>query len=77
MSWKHSDKSIPNPDRLLTAAEVARLLHISRSLLYDLIQQGELPTIHVGHALRFRIEDVQDYLHRRLIRLHKPPPPSP
>jgi len=62
MFKKKIDQALPVPQRLLTAAEVTRLLHISRSLLYHLIQHGDLPALHIGHALRFRSEDLQAYI---------------
>ncbi len=59
------------PDQLLTIAQVARMLNVSRTLIYWLIQRGDLPTLHIGHALRFRPQDVADYLQKRSV------PPAP
>jgi excisionase family DNA binding protein len=53
------------PAHLLTAPEVARILNVSRSLIYWLIQRGELPTVRIRRALRFRSEDIQDYIRKR------------
>ncbi len=61
---RQADELLDN-DRLLTIAEVARTLHVSRSLIYWLIGGGELPTVRIGRALRFRSEDVQAYIRRR------------
>ncbi len=65
MTKKLSAKSPLDPDRLLTINEVAVLLHVSRSLLYRLIRTGALPTVRILHALRFRWQDVEDYVNRR------------
>ena len=56
---------LPESERLLRASEVARMLNVSRSMIYRLIEQGELPTVRVGHALRFRSEDVHEYIRKR------------
>ncbi len=51
--------------RLLTAAEVARVLHVSRETVLKYVAEGHLPSIRVGEKgrHRFRPEDVE-----RLIR---------
>jgi excisionase family DNA binding protein len=65
------DEQGPEPDQLLNIAQVARMLNVSRTLIYWLIQRGDLPTLHIGHALRFRPQDVADYLQKRSV------PPAP
>ncbi len=62
MSKKLSAEPPLDPDRLLTINEVAALLHVSRSLLYRLIRTGALPTVRILRALRFRWQDVEDYI---------------
>jgi excisionase family DNA binding protein len=37
---------------LLTIAEVAKLLHVSRGHAYDLIAEGKLRSLRVGRAIR-------------------------
>ena len=37
---------------LLRITEVAALLCLGRSTVYELVQRGELPVIHVGRAVR-------------------------
>lgn len=37
---------------LLTVAEVAAELRVSRTCVYEQIRRGEIPTITVGRALR-------------------------
>ncbi len=66
----------PDPfdsQRLLTVSEVARLLHVSRTLVYWLIQRRKLRTVRINRALRFRPEDVQDFIRRRTAVRRKPP----
>ena len=58
-------------DRLLTADEVARILHVSRTLVYWLIERGDLPAVRFGRALRFRREDVYACIRKRAVILPK------
>jgi excisionase family DNA binding protein len=51
-------------ERLLTIADVARLLGISRGSVYALIRSGELVPIRVGERARFEAADVRAYLVR-------------
>jgi len=51
-------------ERLLTAKEVARILHLSRSMVYKLAFRGDLPSLKIGSARRFRRHDLQRYLAR-------------
>ena len=50
---------------LLTASEVARMLHISRSQVYLLMDRGDLPGLKVGSMRRFRRADLRRYLTRQ------------
>jgi putative molybdopterin biosynthesis protein len=49
---------------LLSPAEVARLVAISRKTVYREIDRGELPAIHVGRQLRIDPTDLSRYLGR-------------
>jgi excisionase family DNA binding protein len=51
-------------ERLLTVREVARILHISRSMVYYLVLRGDLPSFKIGSARRIRRRDLQGYLAR-------------
>lgn len=48
--------------RLLTTEEVCEMLHVSRSSLYQYASTGELRTFRMGRSLRFRFQDVLDFL---------------
>jgi len=45
-------------ERLLKASEVARILNISRSLVYRLIHTGKIPYIRINQAVRVRHDDL-------------------
>ena len=47
-------------DELLTAEEVAELLHIPRSTVSDYARRGVLPSIKLGRHVRFVRSDVAD-----------------
>ena len=47
-------------DELLTAEEVAALLHIPRSTVSDYARRGVLPSIKLGRHVRFVRSDVAD-----------------
>ncbi len=54
------------PQRLLLRIpEVAKTLGIGRSKIYELIATGELPTIHVGRAVRISVSTLQKWVEER------------
>lgn len=59
---------------LLTAAEAARLLHVPRSTLYELVRSRGLPHVRIGdRALRFTRADLEEWIKRNTYgtRLHR------
>lgn len=50
--------------RSLSTQEVAELLHVSRSTIYDLIRRGELHSYRIGRKVRFTQDDVDAYIAR-------------
>ncbi len=50
--------------KLLRANEVAQQLNISRSLAYQLMQRGEIPTVRFGSSVRVRECDLEEYMNR-------------
>lgn len=60
MSPTKSDDEPTSPrDRLLRTDEVAALLGVSRRLVQRLASSNQLPPIHIGRAVRFRLRDVK------------------
>lgn len=47
---------------VLTVREVAALLKVKTSWVYDKVQAGEFPVLRLGRQLRFRTTDIRDYL---------------
>jgi len=63
--------------RLLTVAEVAYMLKLSRSKVYEL--KEDIGCYKLGGAVRFRTEDVLRYLDERKVggNGHRKPAPRP
>jgi len=55
-------------DRLLTAKEVAPLLGVGVSTVYEWQRKGLIPYIRLpGHGVRFRASDLQAWIESRLV----------
>jgi excisionase family DNA binding protein len=50
---------------LLTIKEVAQTLHVSRSLVYLLVQRGEIATVRLGNALCVHPDDLEGYIYKK------------
>jgi len=48
---------------LLTVTEASQVLAISRSKLYELLNSGHLPSVHIGRSRRIRMKDVEDLVY--------------
>ena len=47
---------------LLTITEASQVLAISRSKLYDLLNSGHLPSVHIGRSRRVRLKDIEEFV---------------
>lgn len=50
---------------LLRIEEAARLLSLGRSKTYQLVQQGEIPSIHIGKSRRIPTAALQHWIDRQ------------
>ena len=50
---------------LLTVSEAAQQLGIGRSLLYELLAEGQVESIHVGRLRRIPIDALADFIDRQ------------
>ena len=48
--------------KALSTQEVAEVLHVSNSTIYNLVRAGELRAYKVGRKMRFTERDVNDYI---------------
>ena len=53
-------------DKLLTAQEVANLLNVSKAKAYQMMQRGEIASARMGHAVRLRRRDLDDFFQGKL-----------
>ena len=51
-------------NKALSTQEVADILHVSKSTIYDLIKRGEINSYKIGRKVRFTQEDVDAYIAR-------------
>lgn len=51
-----------NEKNALSVQDVADMLHVSKSKIYDLIKKGEIQSYKVGRKVRFTEKDVQEYI---------------
>jgi excisionase family DNA binding protein len=50
---------------LLTVSEAAQRLAIGRSLLYELLAEGQVESIHIGRLRRIPTDALADYIDRQ------------
>ena len=51
-------------NKSLSTQEVAQILHVSKSTIYDLIRKGEIHSYKIGRKVRFTQDDVDAYIAR-------------
>ena len=57
---------------LMTLAEVAEYLRVSKATTYRLVQRKQIPVANVGRQLRFRRDRVDKWLSSNESRHHEP-----
>ncbi len=63
MNQQSATTQLAYHDRLLLRPrEVAAATGLSRSMVYDLIGRGELPSIRVGKSVRVPVADLQQWI---------------
>jgi len=62
---EHSDGT---SERFLTVREFAEALRVSNMTVYRLVSAGELKAVKVGRSVRLPADEVDRYLHGRLIK---------
>ncbi len=53
--------------RLLKGKDVAQILNVSKAFAYRLMAERRIPTIRLGHAIRVRLEDLEDFVSESVI----------
>jgi excisionase family DNA binding protein len=60
-------------DGLQRISETARFLSLSRSLIYQLINSGTLPTVRIGRTRRIPTKAVVELAANSVVRVAPPP----
>ncbi len=55
-------ENIIQADTLLKGDDVAKILNVSRSFAFQLMQRGEIPTVRLGRAVRVRPSDLERFI---------------
>jgi excisionase family DNA binding protein len=55
-------------DQLLTAADVARILKVTKRTVMTYKANGTLPYYQVGRVLRFRLADVEKHIEENMVQ---------
>jgi excisionase family DNA binding protein len=53
-------------EKLLKGSDIAKLLNVSRSFAYNLMQSGVIPTVHIGKSRRVRPQDLEIYIKQNI-----------
>lgn len=56
---------------LVSVFEASVLLRRSLSWMYRELHKGQLPYVRVGGGIRIRIQDIDEYIRRRLVGSHE------
>jgi excisionase family DNA binding protein len=60
------------PKLLCTVIDVSSALSLSRSKVYELINSGALPTVHIGRSVRVRMSDLEVFVESRATNTSQP-----
>jgi len=54
-------------DRLLDAKQAAKRWSVPESWIRDMARRGDLPSVHLGHYIRFKPDDLDQFIkaHRK------------
>lgn len=59
-------------EQALTADDVAEMLHVSKSTVYNLVRSGDLHSYTIGRKIRFTHKQVRDYIAWSASKQHVP-----
>jgi excisionase family DNA binding protein len=57
-------KTQPKPKLTYTTAEAATLLNVPETWLAAAAREGRIRSVRVGHYVRFKIEDLQNFINK-------------
>lgn len=50
---------------LMTVSDLAKYLAVSKSMIYKLVEEEDIPYIKIGKSLRFKREDIETWIESR------------
>jgi len=53
-------------EQLLTPADVAERLNVSKAKAYQILKEGEIPSMRFGKTIRIRPEDLEKHIHEKI-----------
>ena len=56
-----------NTTELLTVDQVSKVLNVSKTSVYRLVSSRSLPFFKLGHNLRFRKDDVLEFMNKNYV----------
>jgi excisionase family DNA binding protein len=57
--------TVETPPALLSVAEAASRLHVSRVTAYRLVSSGKLPALRIGNQIRIDADELERYVYGR------------
>ena len=64
VNFRFEKESQMGQNKSLSTQEVADILHVSKSTIYDMIRRGEIHSYKIGRKVRFTQDDVDAYIAR-------------
>ena len=58
----NSENQVSNIEILLSCTDIAKVLKISRSTAYLLVQTGEIPSVRIGSSVRVMPKDLREFI---------------
>jgi len=52
-------------DHALTVPELAKMLHMGKTAVYEMVRRGTIPCIRFGYSVRFDPEEIAEWLEMR------------
>ena len=52
-------------EHAITTTDLASLLQVGKTVIYDMVRRGTLPCIRIGYAVRFDPHEIAQWLRRR------------
>lgn len=65
LQLSEGSESSRSPKLLLRIEEVAEMLGIGRSKIYELLRSGELPSVRIGRSVRISVDDLRAWVRTR------------